>query len=101
MIKLLTSLKLNGLTNNLHEIYASSLDPFFADTAYMGLSENYKEFSLLYESLAKIAEREPVAQLIVLTDDEQNAYMKEIEVLREQLKSKHTGQIYKGYDRIQ
>ena len=101
VVELLTGLKLNGLTQNLFEIYKASSEELFADSSYMGLFENYGEFMQYYETLASVAKSKSTEKLEILSKDEQVIYVKEIETIRKQLKTKHTGQIYKGYDRIQ
>ena len=101
VVELLTGLKLNGLTQNLFEIYKASSETLFADSSYMGLYKNYGEFMQYYEILATMAKSKPVEKLEILSKDEQDIYKKEIETIRTQLKTKHKGQIYKGYDRIQ
>ena len=101
VVELLTGLKLNGLTQNLFEIYKASSEALFADSSYIGLYENYEEFMQCYETLASVAKSKPAEKLEILSKDEQDIYIKEIETIRTQLKTKHKGQIYKGYDRIQ
>lgn len=98
---LLTRLKLNGLTQNLFEIYKASGDSFFSNTAFGSLHKNYKEFIQLYETLAILAERNPVGQLEELPEDEKKQYILEIENIKQQIPSTHRGRIYKGRDRIQ
>jgi len=94
-------LKLNGLTQNLLEIYKSSSDSFFTNTAFGALHENYIEFVELYETLAIIVESKPTGQLEELSDDAKQQYILEIENIQRQITLKHRGRIYKGRDRIQ
>ena len=101
VVELLTGLKLNGLTQNLFEIYKASSEALFADSSYMGLYENYEEFMQCYETLASVAKSKPTEKLEILSKDEQDIYIKEIETISTQLKTNQKGQIYKGYDRIQ
>lgn len=98
---LLTKLKLNGLTRNLFEIYKASGNSFFSNTAFGSLHKNYNEFVELYEMLAILAERKPIGQLEVLSEDAKKQYILEIENIRQQITSSHKGRIYKGRDRIQ
>ena len=98
---LLMKLKLNGLTQNLLEIYKSSSDSFFTNTAFGALHENYIEFVELYETLAIIVESKPTGQLEELSDDAKQQYILEIENIQRQITLKHRGRIYKGRDRIQ
>lgn len=101
VVELLTGLKLNGLTHNLFEIYKASSDALFADSSYMGLYKNYVEFLQYYETLATITKSSPAEKFVILSEKEQQIYIKEIETIKKQLQIKHTGRIYKGYDRIQ
>lgn len=98
---LLTKLKLNGLTQNLFEVYKASGNSFFSNTAFGSLRKNYNEFVELYETLAILAESKPIGQLEVLSEDAKKQYILEIENIRQQITSTHRGRIYKGRDRIQ
>ena len=98
---LLTKLKLNGLTQNLFEIYKASKDSFFSNTAFGSLRKNYNEFVELYEILAILAERKPKGQLEELSEDAKKQYILDIENIKRQITSTHRGRIYKGCDRIQ
>ena len=101
IVNLLTGLKLNGLTENLLEVYKSSLDPFFTNTAYIGIYENYKNFASLYETLATVSGKRPIRQLEELSPDQKMQYIAEIENILSQITAQHKGMIYKGRDRIQ
>ena len=101
IVNLLTGLKLNGLTENLLEVYKSSLDPFFTNTAYIGIYENYKNFASLYETLATVSGKRPIRQLEELSPEQKKQYIAEIENIRSQITAQHKGRIYKGRDRIQ
>lgn len=98
---LLTKLKLNGLTQNLFEVYKASGDSFFSNTAFGSLHKNYNEFVELYETLAILAESKPIGQLEALSEDAKKQYILEIENIKQQITSTHRGRIYKGRDRIQ
>ncbi len=98
---LLTNLKLNGLTQNLFEVYKACNDSFFSNTAFGSLHKNYNEFVELYETLAMLADRKPIGKLEVLSEDAKKQYILEIENIRQQIPSNHKGRVYKGNDRIQ
>lgn len=101
IVNLLTGLKLNGLTENLLEVYKASLDQFFINTVFIGIYENYKNFASLYETLATVSGNKPIGQLEELSPDQKKEYIAEIENILSQITAQHKGRIYKGRDRIQ
>lgn len=101
IINLLTGLKLNGLTRNLFEANKSSSDPFFANSAFMGLHKNFNEFASFYEMLSIAAMQKPIGSLRELSPAEKKDYLLEIDTIKKQIPSNHNGRIYKGNIRIQ
>lgn len=100
IINLLTSLKLNGLTQNLFEVYKSSSDSFFTDVAFMDIHKNYNEFITLYELLAKVAQQTPIDTFNELSEKEKQIYIQDINNAQNYIPLKYKGPIYRGNIRI-
>ncbi len=101
IIKLFTGLKLNQLTYKLFEIFKASVNPFFSGSAFMELHKSYEEFDGYYQTLSKLVTIKPTGTLAELSDSEKDLYIKEIETIKKQLPSGHSGKIYRGRVRIQ
>lgn len=101
IVNLLTGLKLNGLTQNLFEIYKASSEPFFTNTSFKSVHQNYTDFISCYETLAKAAMQKTVGSLKELSPDEKQTYILEIDTIKKQIPVNHSGRIYKGNIRIQ
>lgn len=101
IVNLLTCLKLNGLTQNLFEIYKASSDPFFINTSFMNIYKNYSEFISFYEVLAKVTKQKAIGILKELSPEEKQMYILEIDTIKSQITTHHAGRIYKGSIRIQ
>ncbi len=92
VIKLFNDLKLNGLTQNLLEIATVSSQSFFENTSFLELYHDFNEFLSYYNDLIKIAHLKPLATFIELNDTERELYIKEIEIIKEQLHTSHKGE---------
>ena len=70
IVNLLTSLKLNELTQNLYEIQKSASDPAFPNISFMGLHKNLSEFATFYETLSEVAKIQPINGYRELSESE-------------------------------
>lgn len=99
ILNLLTEIKLNGFTRNLHEVQAAPSIFNYTNTAYMSIYKNYLEFSDLYDELSNLLNENPNINLRELNDTEKELYIKEIDNILPQLPTTK-GVIYMGGKRI-